>query len=106
MPKGIMVVRTGPSDPAREDEYNDWYSNTHIPQVCAVPGITAARRFKVRGAADGEAPVYLAIYELDADDLADPVRELRTRSVSGEIEINDVLQLDPPPQLTVYELID
>jgi hypothetical protein len=99
-----MFVQTGPSDPLREDEYNEWYSATHIPQVCEVPGITGARRFKALG--DGGTPVYIAIYELDADDLADPMRELRARSASGEIERNDVLQLNPPPVVTIYELIE
>ena len=46
MPKGVMVVQTG-CEPGREDEYNDWYSNTHIPEVLAVPGFVGARRFKV-----------------------------------------------------------
>lgn len=48
MPKGMLVVESRPADPAREDEYNDWYTNTHIPEVCAVPGFVAARRYKAR----------------------------------------------------------
>ena len=55
MPKGMMLVQSRPADPAREDEFNDWYTKTHIPEVCAVPGIVGARRYKVhdRGP-DGE----------------------------------------------------
>jgi hypothetical protein len=106
MPKGIMLVQSGPSDPAREDEYNDWYASKHLPEVCAVPGIVGARRYKVHSGGDGEAPEYLAIYELEADDLADPMRELRARSAAGEIQMSDVLRLDPPPVVTLYELID
>jgi hypothetical protein len=105
MPKGIMLVQTRPSEPAREDEYNKWYSGTHIPEVCAVPGIIGARRYKLRGG-DGEEPTYLAIYELDADDLMAPVRELGARSASGQIQMSDVLQLDPPPVITICELAD
>ena len=106
MRKGVMLVRTGPSDPSREDEYNDWYTNTHIPQVCEVPGITGARRYKLRDAAAGEGPAYLAIYDLEADDLAEPMRELRARSASGQMDMSDVLRLDPPPVVTVCELIE
>ena len=47
MPRGMMLVQSRPADPKREDEFNDWYTNTHIPEVCAVPGIVAARRYKV-----------------------------------------------------------
>jgi hypothetical protein len=101
-----MVVQSAPSDPEREDEYNNWYASKHLPQVCAVPGIVAVRRYKVRGGGDGQAPEYVAIYELDADDLTGPMRELRARSASGQIHISDVLRLDPPPVVTLYEQID
>ena len=104
MPKGIMLVQSRPSDPAREDEYDKWYGETHIPEVLAVPGITGARRYKLHGA-PGQEPAYLAIYELEAENLADPVRELSARSGSGQIQLSDVLQLDPPPVVTIYELI-
>lgn len=66
MPKGIMVVQSAPSDPAREEEYNQWYSGSHIPEVLAVPGIVSARRYKPTGAGGD----YLAVYDLDAEDLS------------------------------------
>jgi len=105
MPKGIMLVQSRPSDSAREDEYNKWYSGTHIPEVLAVPGVTGARRYKLLGGDDAE-PAYLAIYELDADDLTAPLRELSARSASGQTLLSDVLQLDPPPVVTICELTD
>jgi hypothetical protein len=106
VPKGIMVVQSAPVDPAREDEYNEWYSTKHLPEVCAVPGFTGARRFKLHGGDDGTPPVYLAIYEIDADDITAPVREWRARSASGATSRSDALRLDPPPVVTVYELVD
>ena len=110
MPKGIMVVQTNPIDPSREDEYNDWYSNTHIPEVCAVPGFVGARRYKVHevaaGDGNGSTHAYLSIYEIEADDLTAPMQELRARSASGEMQISDTMRLDPPPIVTLYELID
>jgi hypothetical protein len=105
VPKGIMVVQSGPADPAREDEYNDWYDNTHVPEICAVPGFVSARRYKVHGAPAGD-PAYLAIYEIDADDLTAPAAELRARSAAGLTHISDALRLDPPPVVTIYELLD
>ncbi|MFC5752234.1 hypothetical protein [Actinomadura rugatobispora] len=108
MPKGIMVVQSGPSDPAREDEYNEWYGKTHLADVCAVPGFVGARRYKVRdgGGEGGAGPSYLAIYEIEADDLAAPLAELRARSISGQIKMSDALQMDPAPVVTFYELIE
>jgi len=52
MPKGLMVVQSRPSDPEREDEYNEWYSHTHLPEIRAVPGFVAARRYKLHNGAD------------------------------------------------------
>ena len=46
MPRALYIVNSRPSAPEREDEYNDWYTNTHLPEVLDIPGITAARRFK------------------------------------------------------------
>ncbi|HEX4090557.1 MAG TPA: hypothetical protein VHZ33_17730 [Trebonia sp.] len=106
MPKGIMLVQSGPSDPAREDEYNDWYASVHIPQILGLPGFTGARRYRALNPANADAPPYLAIYDLEADDLNDPIKELRARSRSGEIDRSDALQLDPPPVTAVYRLLD
>ena len=55
---------------------------------------------------DGAEPTYVAIYELDADDLTAPLRQLSARSASGRTRISDVLQLDPPPVVTICELTD
>lgn len=109
MPKGIMLVQSSPSDPSREDEYNDWYTNSHLADVLSVPGFVGARRYKLHAAVSGEdAPVnrYLAIYEIDADDLTAPMAELRARSASGQMQMSDVLCLDPPPVVTLYELME
>lgn len=110
MPKGIMVVQSDPAEPSREDEYNDWYDNTHVPEICAVPGFVSARRYKVhRPAADGDgwpAQAYLAIYEIDADDLMAPAAELRARSAAGQTHGTDALRVDPPPVVTIYELLE
>jgi hypothetical protein len=106
--KGIMVVQSAPVDPAREKEYNDWYDNTHVPEICAVPGFISARRYKVHGPAGSEtdAPAYLAIYEIDADDLTAPAVELRARRAAGLTHQTGALRLDPPPVVTFYELLE
>jgi hypothetical protein len=99
MARGVMVVRTRPAE-GREDEFNDWYSNVHVPELLETPGFVGARRFR---SLDGDH--YLAIYELDADDVSVPVAEWRARSAAGQSSRSDAMQLDPPPQVTLYELI-
>lgn len=103
--KGLMLVQSAPSNPAREDEYNAWYAGKHIPEVREIPGVVSARRYKLVGR-KGQAPAYLAIYELEADDVRAPLRELGARISSGDIEMSDVIQQDPAPIVTLYELTD
>jgi hypothetical protein len=105
MPKGIMVVQSSPAE-GREGEYNEWYSQTHIPQLLEIPGFVSARRFRVSGEQQSPGHQYLAVYELEADDLGEAVAELRSRSASGKTDRSDALASSPAPVVTVYELID
>lgn len=70
MAKGIMVVQSEPVDPAHEDEFNDWYDNTHIPEITAVPGFVSARRYQAHGQTHGtdalrlDPPPVVTFYQL------------------------------------------
>ena len=99
MPKGVMVVQTTPAD-GREDEYNDWYTNTHVPELMETPGFVRARRFR---AVDGDH--YLAIYEIDADEITAPIDAWRARSAAGKSTPPVAVSEDRPPVVTVYELV-
>jgi hypothetical protein len=65
---GVILVSMD-VDPAREDEFNDWYNTEHIPHFRKVPGVIAARRFRaLRGS-----PAYVALYHVtDTDVYATP----------------------------------
>ncbi|MCK9902364.1 hypothetical protein CC117_19040 [Parafrankia colletiae] len=110
MPKGILVVQTRPVSPEREDEYNRWYSEEHMPDIRAIPEIVSARRYRIRDAgqitARPSAREYLAVYEIEADDLEVPLAEMAARSADGRVRESDSVQTDPPPALAFYELID
>ena len=106
MARGVYVVRSRPVSADREGEFNEWYDGTHVPELLSVPGFVAARRFRrAPGAGDtGDGlPEYLAVYEIEADDLATPLQEWRRRSAAGETTRSDALQLDPPPSAVLYE---
>ena len=55
-----LIVYTAPAA-GREDDYNKWYDEVHLPEFAALPGVISGRRFKVAG--DKPAP-YCAVYEL------------------------------------------
>jgi hypothetical protein len=102
MVKGVMVVTTSPAE-GREADYNQWYDEEHIPALLSLPGFVSARRFRVHGEAAG--PTYLAIYELEADDLNAPVAALRARNTPDRARGPEVLATSPPGSVTLYEEI-
>jgi hypothetical protein len=57
---------------AGQDEvFNSWYSKRHIYDLVAIPGIAAARRYRLLDIeTKAETPDYLAIYEFSDVDLA------------------------------------
>jgi hypothetical protein len=64
----LWQVTTRCSDPAREDEFNRWYDEVHLPDLLSVPGIVAARRYRVAPARGAEpSSQYLAVYEIEAE---------------------------------------
>ena len=56
------------SDPARQDEYHDWYNNIHIPDILETPDFHSAKRYYREGVRDGRGE-YLAIYDIESDDI-------------------------------------
>ncbi len=100
-----MIVRT--SVPAsQEDEYGHWYVNTHIPQILQIPGFVGAERYKLDAEVSGGDPCYLTVFELEADDLHGPLRELGVRSADGRVERSEGVELEPPPTVSIYVLLD
>ena len=75
MPKGIFMVFTHCTDPEREEEYNRWYTHTHLPDLSAAKGFVTARRF--RNTSPGGPPdKYLALYEFDTPNLKESIADL------------------------------
>jgi hypothetical protein len=53
----------------KEDEFHDWYQNTHLPQIIGLPGGVGAQRYKLVAKLMGnDENEWLAIYDIEADD--------------------------------------
>jgi hypothetical protein len=98
MARGIIYVETFPSAPDRVQEYNIWYDQVHLQQLVALEGIVSARRLRP---VDGEGP-YVALYEIEGDDLAAVLQNMRANA--GKLSMSDALQLDPPPVMRLLEV--
>jgi len=94
MAKHTFIVFTNPVE-GKESEYNDWYNRQHIPDVLNVPGFVGAQRFRLADAQmsrDGNRThKYLAVYEIETDDLAGTLKELRARVGTAEIVSSDAI---------------
>ena len=104
MTKAVMVVLTNPAE-GREDEYNEWYARVHFPEVTALPGFVGASRYRLADAqlmAGSDSPPhrYLALDEIEADDLPDVVTTL-TEQASG-FQMTDALDASSA-SVTVFE---
>ncbi len=80
MARYVLVVHSNAVE-GREDEYNDWYSNRHLDDLRALSGVTSARRLKLanRQMRTQSAFKYLAMYEIEADDVDAVIDELYSR---------------------------
>lgn len=112
MPKAVLVVLSRPTDQSREDEYNDWYDNRHLGEVTDVPGFKSARRYKLAdvqldapGSELGEDHPYLALYEIEVDDLETIPQEMRERASDGRMFMSEAIEVDPVPPAWIYEEI-
>jgi hypothetical protein len=98
MAKHVLVVLSNALE-GTDDVFNDWYTNTHLPDVIKVKGFSGAQRFKLSSAQladDGREPYkYLAIYEVDADDVTVPRDALRESANNPEaVYIDPALDRD------------
>ncbi len=77
MKKHLLLFFSNPVD-GQEDEYNKWYTDTHLHDVVKVPGFVSAQRFELSEAQmqEGIEYRYLAVYEIETDDIKSAIDAL------------------------------
>lgn len=107
MPKGVLVVFSDAVSPEREEDFNRWYDQVHVPEVTSVPGCVAARRYVFSPPGLDPVPTkhrYLALYEFDAPQLQPVVDEIYTRFTEGRFDMGDSIDLEKNAPITLlYE---
>ncbi|HZJ27665.1 MAG TPA: hypothetical protein VFF40_11755 [Acidimicrobiia bacterium] len=105
MPRGVLVVYTAPAE-GGEVEFNRWYDELHVPQLVALPGFKSGTRYKVseQQVRPGDPPgPYLALYEVEGDDLHDVVGGIGRGFADGSITRTD--SSSPSSSLTLFEQV-
>ena len=94
MAKYVMVVASS-AHPGRDDDYNEWYDTDHIHEILALPGVTSGRRFNAVPHSPNPVPgQYLALYEIETDDITTVLAEMGRRAAAGEMSMSDALDRD------------
>jgi hypothetical protein len=100
----LMVWVDVPAD--KEDEFNRWYNEEHIPELMAIPGVLNAARYE----AVKSGPKHLACYELESPAVVDSDAWTKRKPsqwaqrvgprVIGSNLINNVYEMVHPKELT------
>jgi len=94
MPRYKMIVLSNPVE-GREAEYNDWYQNIHLAQVISIKGFQSAQRFRLTTSlVEGEVKPYLAIYEIETNDVESVIQDLRKLAEAGSLLVSDTLDIE------------
>ena len=102
MSAGVMLVFSAPASDEVRADYDDWYDNTHIPEMRkAVPAITDVRRYVLNGPVPPtiEGRDRLAIYTVE--DVAAAQSDIAA-AASGFTK-SDALQRNPPVLVVFYD---
>lgn len=93
MQKWLMIVESNCADSTREQEFNEWYNNIHLPDVLEIPEFKRAVRFENIDSAEGKVR-YLAVYEIETDDLESVLEKISTfvKEKTKQGRMSDLLQ--------------
>lgn len=96
MAKYTFLAMTNPVA-GKEAEFNEWYDTHHIPDVVNVPGFVSGQRFRLAdsqfGGEGSKIYKYLALYEIETDDIAATIKELRARGGTADIVPSDAIDM-------------
>jgi hypothetical protein len=106
--KSAFLVFSSPAEVEREGEYNDWYQNVLVTDVLKIPGVVAARRYRLAdqqgatfaGIANGNR--YLAMYDIDGSDPTSVSAEIAARIADGRIHLVPGLLARNPAPVSVF----
>jgi hypothetical protein len=93
MGRYIFAVHSNAAE-GRDEEYNDWYSNHHLKDLLARPGVVSARRLTLAEQQVHPAPQpfkYFCLYEIETEDLQGFIDELVSRAGTERMRISESL---------------
>jgi hypothetical protein len=105
MAKYNLIALTNPLE-GRDDDFNAWYTNVHLADVLKLPGVTAAQRYRLADVQHRPGPLewkYMAVYEIDIDDIATTLAALKAASGTDAMPLSPALSAER--MVWIYEPI-
>jgi hypothetical protein len=101
--KTLYMAKSNPIE-GREEAFNDWYNTIHLPEVLKIDGFLSAKRFKLAPTQMFEKQThgYLAIYEIDNNDIEGTLKNLREASWLNMGESIDLATI----AISIFQSID
>ncbi len=94
MEKWVRLSETWCVPASRDDEFNNWYTDVHLPNVLEIPGYMTATRHKQKELRYGRG-TYFSVYEVETDDID------KTVAVAGEY-LKKEIERGEDPSLWVW----
>lgn len=94
MPRYNLIALTNAVE-GQHEAFNDWYDNVHVADVLRIPGVTAAQRYRLSDTQFREGNHqwgYMAVYEIEGDDLSGTLNALRAASGTDAMPLSDALK--------------
>lgn len=108
MARYTWVVLTN-AEAGREEEFERWYNEVHVPDLLRIPGVVGVTRGRLAGTQTSPGPKgvavvgteqaglkysYLATYTIETDDLPSVLQMVADRAGTDEMSMSDALSAD------------
>jgi len=102
MNNAFLLAFSHPVGADRDDEYNNWYDNTHVPQLrAALPSIKDVNRYELVPCQEG-GHRYLAIFEFVTNDVDKTIAEFGEVVASGRLDPTSAMDTSVNPPVLVW----
>jgi len=90
-----FVVLVNPAE-GMDEQFNEWYMRTHLPDVLKVPGFVSGQRFEIAHAQTRKAKPpypwkYMTVFQVETDDLQGSLDELMARAHTPAMQMSPAL---------------
>jgi hypothetical protein len=100
-----LIALTNPIE-GKDEEFNEWYTNVHLPDVLKLPGIHAAQRFTLNDVQRAAGPFewkYMAVYEIEIDDISTTLNAMTAAIGTEAMQMSPALS--PERMVWIYKPI-